>query len=106
MDIVMVSISANAVLIGFAVLVALLLAILIAVLRAPGTRAPRASATAPAAYQSAPACAAYPGVDGAVVAAIAAAVAMMGQGEGRRLVVRAVRRSDGWADAGRRESVT
>jgi hypothetical protein len=47
----------------------------------------------------------FAGVDPQVVAAIAAAVTVMGQSEGKRLVVRSVRRSDGWADAGRRESV-
>jgi uncharacterized membrane protein YqiK len=46
----------------------------------------------------------FAGVDPQVVAAIAATVAVMGQSEGKRLVVRSVRRSGGWADAGRRES--
>ena len=46
----------------------------------------------------------YAGVDPQVVAAIAAAVTVMGQAEGKKLVVRSVRRSGGWADAGRRES--
>jgi hypothetical protein len=46
----------------------------------------------------------FAGVDPQVVAAIAAAVTVMGQSEGKRLVVRSVRRSGGWADAGRRES--
>ncbi len=91
----------NEVVIGFAVVVVLLLAILIAVLRRPGAKASAAQAAYPTA--SAPAVSA--GVDGAVVAAIAAAVAMMGQAEGKRLVVRAVRRESGWSDAGRRESV-
>lgn len=48
--------------------------------------------------------AAFAGVDPQVVAAIAAAVTAMGQSEGKRLVVRSVRRGGGWADAGRRES--
>jgi len=47
----------------------------------------------------------YAGVDPQVVAAIAAAVTVMGQAEGKRLVVRSVRRADGWADAGRREAI-
>jgi hypothetical protein len=46
----------------------------------------------------------FAGVDPQVVAAIAAVVSVMGQSEGKRLVVRSVRRSGGWADAGRRES--
>ena len=47
----------------------------------------------------------FAGIDPQVVAAIAAAVTVMGQAEGKRLVVRSVRRDSGWADAGRRESV-
>ncbi len=47
----------------------------------------------------------FAGIDPQVVAAIAAAVTVMGQAEGKRLVVRSVRRDNGWADAGRRESV-
>lgn len=47
---------------------------------------------------------AFSGIDPQVVAAIAAVVSVMGQSEGKRLVVRSVRRSGGWADAGRRES--
>jgi len=47
----------------------------------------------------------FAGVDPQVVAAIAAAVTVMGQSEGKKLVVRSVRRSGGWAEAGRRESV-
>ncbi len=92
----------NEMIIGFAVIVALLLAILIAVLRRPGAKA---SASVPVSQAAAPAPAAYAGVDGAVVAAIAAAVAVMGQAEGRRLMVRSVRREGAWADAGRRENV-
>jgi hypothetical protein len=46
----------------------------------------------------------FAGVDPQVVAAIAAAVTVMGQSEGKKLVVRSVRRSGGWAEAGRRES--
>ena len=95
----------NAVVIGFAVVVALLIILLIAVLRRPSAgRASREDFSAPAAFEAAPAPSGYAGVDPQVVAAIAAAVAVMGQSEGKRLVVRSVRRSGGWADAGRRES--
>lgn len=104
MDYVIVPFSANALIAGFSILVALMIVILIAVLRKPGAKAADERESAPIAIQSAPAAPAFAGVDGAVVAAIAAAVAMMGQAEGKRLVVRAVRRSDVWADAGRRES--
>jgi hypothetical protein len=93
-----VFISTNALIIGFAVIVVLLLIILIAVLRRPGNRG--ASASAPVLFAAAPAYEGFSSVNGQVVAAIAAAVAMMGQDEGRRLVVRSVRRSGGWADAG------
>lgn len=103
MNYVIIPFSGTEMIIGFAILVALLVIILIAVLRRPGAKAPAAD-DAPVAFQSAPAYPAFAGVDGAVVAAIAAAVSMMGQAEGKRLVVRAVRRSDNWADAGRRES--
>ncbi len=100
-----VSMSSNTLIIGFAVIVVLLLAILIAVLRRPQPRgATNQSAPAPA-FSASPAYEGFAGIDGAVVAAIAAAVAMMGQQEGKRLVVRAVRRDNGWADAGRRESL-
>lgn len=96
----------NALVIGFAVVVALLIAILIAVLRRPAAgRASREVFSAPAAFEAAPALPGYAGVDPRVVAAIAAAVAMTGQAEGKRLVVRSVRRTgDGWTAAGRRES--
>ncbi len=104
MNYVIIPFSGTDMIIGFAILVALLVIILIAVLRRPGAKAPAANEVAPVAFQSAPAYPAFAGVDGAVVAAIAAAVSMMGQAEGKRLVVRAVRRSDNWADAGRRES--
>ncbi len=104
MNYVIIPFSVTEMIIGFAVLVALLIIILIAVLARPGAKAPDANKIAPVAFQSAPAYPAFSGVDGAVVAAIAAAVAMMGQAEGKRLVVRAVRRSENWADAGRRES--
>jgi Na+-transporting methylmalonyl-CoA/oxaloacetate decarboxylase gamma subunit len=104
MNYVIVPFSADALIVGFSVLVALLIIILIAVLRRPAAKAQYARESAPEVHESAPAAPAYAGVDGAVVAAIAAAVAMMGQAEGKRLVVRAVRRSEAWADAGRRES--
>jgi Na+-transporting methylmalonyl-CoA/oxaloacetate decarboxylase gamma subunit len=92
---------------GFAVLFAMLLVVLIAVLRQGGSRRAKDAAPqpalAPALAASAPA---YQGVDPQVVAAIAAAVAVMGRGEGKRLVVRSVRRTGyGWADSGRRDSL-
>ena len=95
----------NAVVIGFAVVVALLIILLIAVLRRPAAgHASRKAFDTPVAFEAAPVLSGYAGLDPQVVAAIAAAVAMMGQSEGKRLVVRSVRRSGGWADAGRRES--
>ena len=100
-----VSMSSNTLIIGFAVIVVLLLAILVAVLRKPQPRgAMNVSSPAPA-FAASPAYEGFAGTDGQIVAAIAAAVAMMGQQEGKRLVVRAVRRDGGWADAGRRESL-
>lgn len=100
----MLLIPMNAVVIGFAVVVALLIILLIAVLRRPAAgRASRGTFDAPV-FEAAPALSGYAGVDPQVVAAIAAAIAVMGQSEGKRLVVRSVRRAGGWADAGRRES--
>ena len=101
----MLLIPMNTVVIGFAVVVALLIILLIAVLRRPAAgRASRGTFDAPVAFEAAPALSGYAGVDLQVVAAIAAAIAVMGQSEGKRLVVRSVRRAGGWADAGRRES--
>jgi hypothetical protein len=105
MDAVNVSLSSNTLITGFAVIVVLLLAILVAVLRRPQPRgAMNVSAPAPT-FAASPAYEGFAGTDGHVIAVIAAAVAMMGQQEGKRLVVRAVRRDNGWADAGRRESL-
>lgn len=95
----------NVLITGFAVVVGLLIILLIAVLRRPAAgRAPRETSGAPAAFEAPPAPSGYSGVDPRAVAAIAAAVSAMGQAEGKRLVVRSVRRGGGWADAGRRES--
>ena len=95
----------NALVIGFSVVVALLIILLIVVLRRPAAaRASREDFSEPAAFETAPATNGYAGIDPQVVAAISAALAILGQSEGKRLVVRSVRRAGSWADAGRREA--